>query len=608
MFLAICAALRLSVPATAITALLLVNPAGAQDIAVSQIQGPDHNSPLAGGTPVTTEGIVTGRFGKGFFMQAEQPDGDARTAEGVFVFLPAPDSFPAFDVGSVVRVTGRPVEFKPFIERPIMSPRTIVACGTLETSEIEANDRERFRPITELAQVSALEVLGTAPLPDPVAFSPPGATSPIAFADQPNTPFDPAAHPRDYFESLEHMRVVIPDALVVSRKESSWDQFSVVSAAHLSPDEVTPSGLPRELHGHVFPEIIQVHKANGQPALKLAPGTRLGDLTGIMTYENGNYMVVLDEKIDPATIEQPGAPEPAPSIDSAGVRIATYNAQNLSAATPDSKFALIARQIVDQLGAPDVLALQEIQDDDGPEITPVVSAGQTLAKLVAAISAAGGPDYVPVSLDPVQPNTDGGEPGGNIRTAFLVRDGSAATLGVPERLFDGEDRCGDDNPFAQTRRPLLVEMMIGGERYVLVNLHLSSKLGDEGLYSIAEDPQPGSTAARLAQTAALAAVLEDRYDPEQAKIILLGDFNDHADADSLKPLRDSAFGFTFRRDSRGENFTFSHEFGGLRGAIDHIVTSQGIAADSVPELFYLNLNADVLDRASDHNPVMAIIQ
>jgi hypothetical protein len=68
------------------------------------------------------------------------------------------------------------------------------------------------------------------------------------------------------------------------------------------------------------------------------------------------------------------------------LRIATFNAENLDANDPASRFDRIAVQIVGSLGAPDILALQEVQDDDGVDVTMTVTAGATLAKLIAARS------------------------------------------------------------------------------------------------------------------------------------------------------------------------------------------------------------------------------
>ena len=70
------------------------------------------------------------------------------------------------------------------------------------------------------------------------------------------------------------------------------------------------------------------------------------------------------------------------------------------------------------LAAPDVVALEEVQDDNGATDDGTVTAGKTLKKLTEAIKAAGGPAYEARQIDPAN-DKDGGEPGGNIRAAFL---------------------------------------------------------------------------------------------------------------------------------------------------------------------------------------------
>ena len=72
------------------------------------------------------------------------------------------------------------------------------------------------------------------------------------------------------------------------------------------------------------------------------------------------------------------------------------------------------------LQAPDILSVEEVQDNSGATNDGVVAADQTLTKLVTAISAAGGPTYQWRELDPVN-DEDGGQPGGNIRQVFLFR-------------------------------------------------------------------------------------------------------------------------------------------------------------------------------------------
>lgn len=588
-------------------ALAATHTAAAAELPISQIQGADHKTTIPEADVVQATGVVTGRFGQGFFMQALDPDASPATSEGIFVFLGNNPSFPFPERGSVVTVTGYVTEFPPVLQPPLFSTRDQAVCGTVEIQTVSNQDRATFLLGTQISRVSTLDVTGTAPLPAPVSFQPPGSTMPIAFADKPGTPFDPAAHPRDYFESLEGMRVVIEDAMVVSRKDRGWDQFWVAPAASLDTTELTAYGLPLTRKDHVFPELVQVHKAMGQPAFALPVGSMLGNLTGIMTYENGVYMVVLDDVIDEAAVPAPQLPAVESPVAVDGFRIATFNAENLSASGPVARFAQVAGQIVGDLGAPDVVALQEVQDDDGPGSSPLVSADGTLEKLIDAIVAAGGPKYTAIALDPIQPNTDGGEPGANIRTVFLVDPASGATFGPGERLFDGEDRCdANKNPFQASRRPLLVEATIGGKDYVLVNVHLSSKLGDQGLYSNAEDPQPGSTARRLRQADMLRKELESRYGSNPPTIILMGDFNDHADGAALAPFHTSSLGFEFQKDHRGDAFTVSYAFNGLREAIDLFVI--GGAKPQSTNATYFNLNADALQQVSDHNPVVLTIE
>jgi hypothetical protein len=69
---------------------------------------------------------------------------------------------------------------------------------------------------------------------------------------------------------------------------------------------------------------------------------------------------------------------------------------------------------VTNLASPDIIAVEEVQDNDGATDDGVVAADQTIAKLAAAVRAAGGPDYSYRAIDPVN-DQDGGQPGGNIR-------------------------------------------------------------------------------------------------------------------------------------------------------------------------------------------------
>lgn len=80
----------------------------------------------------------------------------------------------------------------------------------------------------------------------------------------------------------------------------------------------------------------------------------------------------------------------------------------------------IAAHIVTYLKTPDFMFLQEIQDNSGGANDGTVSANITLATLTKAIYDISKVAYSFAVVDPVD-GQDGGQPGGNIRTAFLYR-------------------------------------------------------------------------------------------------------------------------------------------------------------------------------------------
>ncbi len=103
--------------------------------------------------------------------------------------------------------------------------------------------------------------------------------------------------------------------------------------------------------------------------------------------------------------------------------IATFNVENLAPGDSPAKYAGLADTLINNLKAPDIVSIEEIQDNDG--VTGGTASTETAAnltwnKLIAAIAAAGGPAYQYRQIDPVD-DQDGGAPGGNIRQGFLFR-------------------------------------------------------------------------------------------------------------------------------------------------------------------------------------------
>jgi len=181
--------------------------------------------------------------------------------------------------------------------------------------------------------------------------------------------------------------------------------------------------------------------------------------------------------------------------------VATYNVLNLDpndadgdTDVADSRFDAIATQIVSNLDSPDVIGLQEIQGNTGSvEGDGVVLASETLLDLIDAIAAAGGPTYAFIDNTFVTESASGGQPDGNIHTAFLYNPDRVDLLDGSARLVGDQ---GPGNPYAGARLPLTADFTFNGETVTIVNNRFSPKGGSALLYGTAqpfEDHQEDTT-------------------------------------------------------------------------------------------------------------------
>ncbi len=148
----------------------------------------------------------------------------------------------------------------------------------------------------------------------------------------------------------------------------------------------------------------------------------IGAIVGPLDYSFSNFKI--QALATPTFFSSNLQPETAQAPIDQEIAVATFNVENLSVspnnAANEAKFDTLAGMIVDNLRSPDLIGIEEVQDDSGPTNNGVVDATQTWSKLVAEIQAAGGPLYEFRSINPVN-NEDGGAPGGNIRVGFLFR-------------------------------------------------------------------------------------------------------------------------------------------------------------------------------------------
>jgi predicted extracellular nuclease len=394
---------------------------------IFRIQGASHLSPLLG-RRVATEGVVTALVESGFYLQDPAGDDDGATSDAIFVETQAGG---AVGVGDRLRIVGM-------------------------VAESAAEGPPTGLRVTRLAQPSTLEVLSRGnPLPLPVVIGAGGVSIPrttvIARAELPvdlrdsaqarANRFTPDTDVLDFFEALEGMMVTLRSPVALSPTESRGanraDFFAHPDAAPGAEDRhvrTAAGGVllrsgPDNL-GDQNPDRLRIafdpmlYRARDRvrdraPAPVLAVGDRLGDITGVMDYAYGAFQV---SPIAPVTVIARSAWRPevtAIERRPARLTVATYNVLNLSAgSTDDLQRTRLASQIVRALRAPDILALQEIQDSSGERDDGVVDARPTLRALARAVIAAGGPAYAYLDVPPAD-KRPGGAPGGNIRNAFL---------------------------------------------------------------------------------------------------------------------------------------------------------------------------------------------
>jgi uncharacterized protein len=301
--------------------------------------------------------------------------------------------------------------------------------------------------------------------------------------------------------------------------------------------------------------------------------------------------------------------------------VATFNVENLDPSDGPAKFAGLAEAIVRNLAAPDIVALEEVQDNNGPANDGVVDASQTLQQFAQAITTAGGPSYQFRSIDPVD-DQDGGEPGGNIRVGFLFRTDRGVSFvdrpgGGPTtpttvvahpsgpQLSSSPGRVDPLNPaYNSSRKPLAGEFRMRGKKVFVVALHLSSKGGDQPLFGRFQPPVRSSEVARHAQAQSVNNFVDSivAADPE-ANVIVLGDVNDFEFSETVSILEGGVM--TTLMDTLPQAERYSYVFEGNSQVLDQILVSDTMLDNFGIDYDPVHVNAEFADQASDHDPQVA---
>ncbi|MFJ6380921.1 endonuclease/exonuclease/phosphatase family protein [Kitasatospora sp. NPDC092039] len=577
-------------------------PTEAGPLRIHDVQGGTRISPQAGKPVTGVPGVVTGvrAYGssKGFWIQDPNPDADPATSEGVFVFTGAN---PTVKVGDSVLVSGKVTEYYP-------------------------NFNGGSQSLTEISAPGVTVLSAGNPLPAPVVVDTrniPGTYSPAAGADGSidGVGLRPEKYTLDFYESLEGMLVQVKDVRVIQ----ATDKYNELWVAADRQDQRSKRGgvlYESYREPNVGRLMVQQQAAVSQQPFPVANvGDELtGTTSGPLDYNNfGGYTLVAgtmgtlkDNHLQREVTAQPGDRE---------LTLATYNVENLAPGNPDAKFAELAQGVVTNLRSPDIIALEEIQDDNGAKNDGTVGASRTVAKFTAAIRAAGGPSYDWRSIDP-QDGKDGGEPGGNIRQVFLfnpqrvsftdIPGGTATTAvgvsgtGADTALTASPGRIEpNDEAWTNSRKPLVGQFSFRGKKVFVIANHFNSKGGDQGIDSRFQQPTRGSEVQRTRQaTVEQAFVAGLLAADKEAKVVSLGDFNDYQFSPALAALtKDGVL-----RDlvnELPETEQYSYVFQGNSQVLDHILVS--------PEVGYakydvVHINAEFAQQASDHDPQVVRIK
>ncbi len=546
-----------------------------RDVPIPEIQGAGHRSPHEGEL-LSTAGVVSSVGASGFTLQ--DPDGDRNpaTSDALFVFV---GSAPPVALGDRLRVVGRVVEFVP----------GGAATGNLSVTEIE-------RPLQ-------IERLGSAAVPEPLALVAFGRGEPPRSIDDDGLArFDADADAIDYFESLESMRVVLP-AAVAAAPEDRFGAIDAFSSAASGPRSAR--GVRARQPGDDAADVLRiVSSQESGPLPRVSVGAELGSVRGVIDYRFGRYELRAEQPL----AVQPSALLPertALARDASHLTAASYNLANLAPDDPQARYAGLARQICEGLGAPDILALQELQDSSGERDDGNVDASRTAERLTAAIRAAGGPDYRYVDLAP-EDGADGGAPGANIRVAYLY-DPSRVELqaGGLERWGAAGD--ADAAAFAGSRKPLHARFAFGSQPLELVNLHLRSRVGSAPRFGALQPAPLAGAAARLAQARAVATRVAELLAAEPGLgLLLLGDFNASTEEAALEVLLGAGgpglVSLDRLRLPPEERYSFLFEGGGE--LLDHALLSPALLAHALPEIDIVHLNSEFSAAWSDHDPLV----
>ncbi|KAG6866287.1 hypothetical protein C0991_006383 [Blastosporella zonata] len=593
----------------------------ASSTTIADIQGNSFLSPLNGQTVSNVTGVVTAKWSSGFWIIGE-PSEDVRVSNGLNIFTSSATNLAKVKVGDLVSLGGKVSEYRSttypnyLYVTEIASPTNITVLSSNNTVTPVVLGVDRSPPTQQLTGLDSG--------PDGYLSVPNNVT----LLEVVNPTLQPDLYGLDFWESLEGQLVTIPNPTTIGFANTygefwvygDWNVTGKNSRGGLSIT-IGPDGKP-----DANPEAVMIGgPLDGTKTPAVALGSTLADITGIVYYQFG-FFYVLPTTAPTVIANASGYAEPTkiksnPKKD-CKITFGDYNIENMTPTSPH--LPIVANHIATYLNTPDIMFIQEIQDNSGATDDGTVSANVTLTKLVNAIAGYSNVTYSFVEIDPTD-GTDGGEPGGNIRQAYLYRPekltlatgapaGTALDKvevvvrdnGKPKLNFNPGRIDPTNAAWNASRKPLVAEWKTpGGEKLFTINVHLASKGGSSSNWGNARPPVNSPVDARSAQISLVGAFAASLLEADKkANILLAGDFNEYIQTrEVFKPVTD----VLFEADEVAglpevERYTYVYDQNSE--ALDHMFVSKAIAKRGVKvEHIHVNNWASTLaERYSDHDP------
>lgn len=520
-------------------------------IAIKNIQGVTLHSPLAEQS-IRTTGVVTHVMRRGFFLQTPKVKWDGKTSDAIFVFSPDWKA----TRGTVLEVEGRVIDY---LAHETAKPVTQILMDEAQQLKTRDGDSHQYRvePI-ELTQDLLPQL---------------------------------AKELATLLNSLTAMLVSISPGQTFIAPSNPFGDYVLA----LDADKTDSSTLRSEHNGAL---IDQSNPLRWFPGFRItnyshAPQINVGaklltQLVGPLSYRVNSYQIAISQpfEIEPSHIS---LNKSNLTPESGSVTIMTLNCFNLDphieskalVKNPrrdidddwgEGRFHTLAQAVVSQANTPDIVALQEIQDSDGAEMSAVVDASATYDLLIQTIEELGGIRYLWVNVDPLL-DADGGQPGGNIRNGFLYNPDRVSLVKDSAKVFGAEAQA-----FENSRKPLIAQFQEKQSQQVIacINLHLASKRHQNSIFAPVEPGVDAKLVVRVEQASIVATQVEALH-ASGIKYYVTGDFNDTEFSETLRVLMGNHSANLVECLPKDERYDYNHR--GMLQVLMHGIVSKDMAAN-----------------------------